>query len=227
MKKNHSAIWLGFAVFFAAAVYSMLLFILKPRLDATAWVLYGATMLAFLLMGVQVITAARGDGVVLNSVQNIVTEVYFALQFVFGGIICQCFSGLPFIPAIVFEVLLLVVYLVISFVIFATQNNNAAQKRNALDALRVQRSLESDVLSMMSQQTDPDLQKTLKELAEAIHFCDVSDHQNVAEFDRRIAEDVAILRDELKDEEAEPLRRIAEIRGMIDERNRMAAILKQ
>ncbi len=228
MKKSYSGFWVGVAVFFIAAVYSIILFLAKPNFDITAWVLYGATMVAFLLFGIQSIACARsGSGIIMDTALGIVTVIYFGLQLIFGGIVCMCFSDVPLTPVIVCEVILLAAYLVIAFLMYAAQSNNAAQDHNDQKTVQKMRLLESDVQGMMEEASDPNVKKALKDLAEAIHFSDVVSLPGLADVEGRIAQNIAVLQDELTDENANPLARIETLRRLLKERDRTAAILKR
>ena len=228
MKKSHAGFWVGIAVFFIAAVYSVILFLVKPTFDITAWVLYGATMVAFLLVGIQMIASSKsGSAIVMDTALGIVTAIYFGLQLIFGGIICMCFTDVPLTPVIVCEIILLAAYLVIAFLMYAAQSSNAAQDHNDQKTVQKMRFLESDVQGLMEEATDPDVKKALKDLAEAIHFSDVVSLPGLADVEARIAQNVAVLQDELTDDSADPLARIEKIRRLLKERDRTAAILKR
>ncbi len=228
MKKSHSGFWVGVAVFFIAAVYSVILFLAKPNFDIAAWVLYGSTMVAFLLFGIQSIASARsGSGIIMDTALGIVTAIYFGLQLIFGGIVCMCFRDVPLTPVIVCEIILLAAYLVIAFLMYAAQSNNVAQDYNDQKTVQKMRLLESDVQGMMEEASDPNIKKALKDLAEAIHFSDVVSLPGLADVEGRIAQNIAILQDELTDENANPLARIETLRRLLKERDRTAAILKR
>ena len=228
MKRGHAGFWVGIAVFLIAAVYSIILFLLKTSFDLSAWVLYGATMVAFLLVGIQAIASAReGSGIVMDVSLGIVTAVYFGLQLVFGGIICMSFSDLPLTPVIVCEIILLAAFLVVAFLMYAAQSSNAAQEQNDRKAVQKIRLLESDIQGMMEEATDSNVKKALKGLAEEVHFSDIASLPGLDDVESRIAQNVAILQDELTDETADALARIEKISRLLKERNRTAAILKR
>ena len=228
MKRSHAGLWAGIAVFFAAAVYSILLFLLKPRLDPPAWVLYGATLLAFLVTGIQVLFSARtGSGMVMDTTLGIVTAVYFGLQLVFGGIVCMRFEGLPLIPVLVCEIILTAAYLVTAFLIFAAQSSNAVQDQNDQQTVQKMRRLENDVQGMAEEASRPEVRKALQKLAEEIHFSDVASLPGLADVESRIAREVMTLQEELNDPKADPLVRIETIRRLLKERDRTAAMLKR
>lgn len=228
MKKSHAGFWIGAATFFLAAIYSVILFWVKPSFDIAAWVLYGATMIAFLLMGIQAIAASRGGpAIALDAALGIVTAIYFGLQLIFGGIVCMCFADVPLTPVIVCEILLLAAYLLVVFLVYAAQSSSAAQTHNDRKAVQKLRLLESDVQGMMEDATRPEIRQALKDLAEAIHFSDAASLPGLADVEGRIAQNVAVLQEELTDEGANPLARIEKIRQLLRERDRTAAILKR
>lgn len=228
MRKSHAGFWVGLALVFLAAVYSAIVFLVKTTFDVSAWMLYGFTMAAFLLMAVQAVAASRkGSGIVMDTALGLVTLLYFGLQLIFGGVICMCFSGLPMTAVLVCEILLLAAYLGIAFMMYAAQSHSAAQERNDQQAVRKLRLLESDVLGMAEEQTDAERKQALQALAEEIHFSDVATDPALADVEGRIAQNVAILQEELTDEAADVPARIEAIRRLLKERNRTAAILKR
>ena len=228
MKKSHAGFWVGIAVFFIAAVYSVILFLVKPQFDLTAWVLYGATMVAFLLAGIQAIASSRsGSGIIMDTTLGIVSAIYFGLQLIFGGIVCMSFSDVPLTPVIVCEIILLAAYLVIAFLMYAAQSSNSAQAHNDRQAVQNMRLLESDVQGMMEEAVNPDVKKALKDLADAIHYSDVVSLPGLADVEGRIAQNISALQDEFTDDRADPLARIDRIRRLLKERDRTAAILKR
>ena len=96
MKKSHAGFWVGIATLFFAAVYSAIVFLVKTTFNLSAWMLYGFTMVAFLLVAIQMIAASRkSSSIVMDTALGLVTAVYFGLQLIFGGIICMCFNDLP------------------------------------------------------------------------------------------------------------------------------------
>ncbi len=228
MKKSHASVWVGVAAFFLAAVYSVILFLVKPHLDLTSWVLYIATMIAFLLVGIQMIAAARGGpSVVTDTALGIVTAIYFFLQLIFGGIVCMSVKDVPTTPVIVGEIILLALYLAIAFLMYAAQSSNAAQDHNDKKAVQKMRLLESNVQGMIEETEDPGVKQALKELAEAIHYSNVVSLPGLADVEGRIAQNVAVLQEELADDSADPLARIETLKRLLKERDRTAAILKR
>ena len=228
MKKSHSGFWVGLIVFFLAGIYSAILFLAKPNFDITTWVLYGATMVAFLLLGIQMIASSgRGSAIVTDTALGIVTAIYFGLQFIFGGIVCMCFTDIPLTPVIICEILLLAAYLVIAFLMYAAQSSNAAQDHNDRQTIQKMRLLESDIQGMMEETTNPEVKKALKDLAEAVHYSDTATLPGLVDVENRIAQNIAVLQDELTDDNANPLARIEALRRLLKERERTAAILKR
>ena len=85
MKKSHAGFWVGIASLFIAAVYSAILFLVKTTFDVSVWMLYGFTMVAFLLITIQSVAASRkSSSIVIYTALGVVTLIYFGLQFFFG-----------------------------------------------------------------------------------------------------------------------------------------------
>ena len=228
MKKSYAGFWVGFAALFLAAVYSAVLFLVKSTFDTSAWILYGFTMVAFLLIAIQSVAASgKSNCIVLDAALGIVTLIYFGLQLVFAGIICMCFADLPMTAVLVCEIILLAAYLFISFVMYSAQSHSSAQDHNDQKTIRKMRLLENDVLCMADNQTDRGKQQALKALAEEIHYCDLTEHAALDDVDGRIAQNVAMLQEELMDETADVHARIETVRRLLKERDRTAAILKR
>lgn len=228
MKKSRAGFWVGIASLFMAAVYSVILFLVKTTFDISAWMLYGFTMVAFLLITIQSVAASRkSSSIVMDTALGFVTLIYFGLQFVFGGMICMCFSDLPMTAVLVCEIIILAAYLVIAFIMYGAQSHSTAQDQNDQNAVRKMRLLENDILDMAEEQTDAAKKQALKALAEEVHFSDVATYPTLADVEGRIAQNVAILQDELTDESADVYARIEAIRRLLKERNRTAAILKR
>lgn len=227
MKKGHAGFWVGISVFLIAVVYSVVLFLVKPSLDDSSRVLYVATIIAFLLFGMQAIASSRSkSAIVTESALGIVTAIYFGLQLIGGGILCMSFKSLPFTPVVISEIILLSAYLVFAFVMFAAQSSNAAQDHNDQKAVRRMRLLEDDVLELMDDAANPEVKKALKNLAEEVHFSDVVFLPALVDIDHLIARDIAILQAKLNDDDANVLTKIEEIDKLLRERKRIAAISK-
>ena len=222
MKKGHAGFWVSVSVLLIAAVYSFVLFLVKPVFDISSRVLYGATMIAFFLFGMQAIAMSRSKAtIVSDSALGIPTAIYFVVQVIGGGIICMSFKNIPLMPVVICEIILLAAYLVVVFLMFA------AQSRNAQKAVRKMRLLEDDVLEMMNETTNSEVKKALKNLAEVIHFSDVVSLPGLIDIDHQIARNISILQDELNDESSNLLDRIETLCKLLKERDRIAAILKR
>lgn len=117
-------------------------------------------------------------------------------------------SDISLTLVIICEIALLAIYLVIAFLMYAAQSSNAAQYHNEQKTVQKMRLLESDVQGMMEETTDPGVKKALKDLAETIHYSDIVSPPSLADIEGRIAQNIAILQDELTDENADPLARI-------------------
>lgn len=228
MKKNHAGFWVGLAILFIAAIYSVIVFLLKPSFDLSAWILYGFTMVAFLFVAIQAIASARsGAAVIMDTTLGIVSAVYFMLQFIFGGIVCMCFADLEIVPVLVGEIILLAAYLAITFLIYGAQSHMAAQDSRDLNTVQKMGRFESDVRGMADHQDDATLKQALNGLAEEIHYSDVASMPVLADVEGRIERNIANLHDELMEEGADVQKRIETIRRLLRERDREAMMAKQ
>lgn len=228
MKNSHAGFWVGMSVVLIAAVYSVIVFLVKSTWDAAAWILYGFTMAAFLLTAVQCIAVSRsGAGLVLDTALGVVTLIYCGVQFILGGVIGMCLSGIPATPVIVCELVILAAYLLAAFLMYGAQSHSAAQDHNDRQAVQRMRLLESDVQGMAEAAANPEWKQALRKLAEEIHYSDAATLPGLEDVEARIAKNVAQLQDELEDGESDPVPRIEAIRRLIKERDRTAAILRR
>ena len=208
-----------------AAIYSVILFLVKPEFDTSAWVLYGSTMVAFLLAGIQLVTiSGSGSGMVMDVTSLIITAIYFFIQLLFGGIIFMSREDLPLTPVVVCEIILLAAYLVISFAMNAARSHSTAQDQNDAAAVRSIQIMETDIRNMTDSENDPVIKKALNELAEEIHYAAPTGSSGTADVDYRISQNIAILRMELANRNGDPLQTISLIRNQLKERDRAAAI---
>lgn len=218
----------GIGVAVLAVIYSVLVFFLKKEFNLSAWILYVFTLLAFLCLCLQIVAAAHEkQNAVFTAVTVIAALIYWAVQFVFGGIICMHYEILK--PGVVLaaEMILLVLYLIIIFVLNSAHGHAQRQDIADRNAVIHVRKLESDVKDLSDKQHNPEIKRKLDELAENLHYLDVFEHIDLEEQDKTISEGIARIRYRLEDgnEEIEDL--IADVRGAIKERDRRAAILKQ
>lgn len=227
MKKSHAGLWLGVGVFFAAAVYSVILFLVKPSFDLSAWVLYGSTMIAFLLLGIQLVASSgSGSGLIFDTAFGIVTLIYFLIQFIFGGIICMRQNDLPLTPVVVCEIILLAAYLVIMFLMNAAHSHSSAQDQNDRTAVQTARLREAQIRGFADKASLPALKKALNDLADDVHYSSPATRPGLADVESRIDKQIIILEDELSNNSGDPLERVQKIRDLLKERERTAAILK-
>lgn len=228
MKKNHSSLWLAGAIIFLAAIYSAVLFLLKKTFDFSSWVLYTFTMIAFILLALQVVASSKNsENVAMDASLGLLTVVYFLIQVVLGGIVCMFFTDLPNTSVLVSEIILLGIYLVAAFVMYGAQSHSSAQSANDRRSVNKIRLLENDIQCMAEQAADADVKKALENLAEEIRYSDVANLPGLADVEARIAQNVAVLQEELTDEAANVAERIETIQRLLRERNRTAEILQR
>lgn len=229
MKRNRIGFWLVTAAVLGAIIYSVVLFMVKPVFDTSAWILYGFTLGAFLLLAIQLGASVRqGSGAILDTALGMVTGLYWALQFVFGGVICMCFTGLAETPVLIAECVLLALYLGLFLMVSLTQHRNgsAPVSHNTEAAILRTQLLERDVKILAEQQSDPALKQALAELAEQVHFSDAVSMPELLDVDSRIEQNMQMLRAALADPEADPMAFVRTLKVLVKERDMTAAAYK-
>lgn len=188
MNKNSSRKWLCAAVALAALLYSGLLFLIKPALDVSAWILYGFTIAAFLLLMVQL---AFGSGGVksypmLDHVSSAVTGLYVAVQVIVGGIVLMFFDGLPLTLVVFGEALVLGAYLLYVFLFSAVSSHVEAQDAAVDVKLSNIRSVVAQLEMLAAAQSDAAMKKKLSDAAKELRFQDVMTPPELASMDVHI-----------------------------------------
>ena len=228
MNHKGKGLWMGAGVIALAVIYSVLLFVLKKEFNMSAWILYAFTMLAFLCLFLQTVTVSYGKQLVAFSAATImVTFVYWAIQFVFGGIVCMYFEILKQGMVLVAEMVLLVLYLVLLFAVNGAHGHAQRQEiadRNVVSHIR---KWESDVRNLSDQQKNSKNKNRLNELADEIHYLDVFEHAELNAQDEKITEGIARIRYRLEDGNEEIDDLIVEVQNAVKERDRRAVVLKQ
>ena len=228
MMKNRTRNWIGIAVLLTAAVYSVVLFLVKSKFDQSSWFLYGFTIVAFAFLFVETSPSAHRDkSIIMDTALRAITLVYFLLQFIGGGIICMRFSGLPFAAVLVGEAILFTAYLVFAFLIFGPQRNIAIQDQNDRGAIRKHHMRETEVRAMAEKQSKADVRTALEQLAEELHYSEICLLPELTFIEDKIDRDLLSLKDELANEDINVLERIETIRLLVKERNQKAILLKQ
>lgn len=230
MKRSYAGFWICTAFLFTAAIYSAIVFLVKPVFDISTWVLYGFTMVAFLLTAFQaLLTFRKSCDIFTETAFRCVTLIYFGLQFTFGGIICMYFHDLPLTAVLVWETILLAAYLVSALIMYGVQSHSASQDWNDRNAVCKMRLWEGDILNMAERQEDAAKKLVLQSLADEIRYSDVSVAvcPALTEVEDHIARNIAILQKELTNETGDVYARIEVVRRLLKERNRAATILKR
>ncbi|MBQ7851008.1 MAG: hypothetical protein IJ343_14885 [Clostridia bacterium] len=229
MKRNRIGIWYVTAVVLAAIVYTVVLRLVKPVMDTSAWILYGFTLGAFVLLAIQLGASVRqGSGAILDTALGMIAGVYWALQFVFGGVVCMAFTGLAETPVLIAECVLLALYLGLSLMVnmAQTRNGSAPVDHRKESAILRTKLLERDVQILAEQQTDPALRRALTELAEQVHFSDATSMPELLDVDSRIEQTLAQLRMDLADPAADALATVRALSVLVKERDMTVTAFK-
>jgi len=216
-----------FGCLLAAVIYSAALFIIKGSLNVAQWVLYVFTLLSFLLLMLHLVSKGGKKHAAVDAAAGMVAKLYFGLQFMLGGILGMCFDNLSKTVALIGCTLLLMVYLAVAIVAGTTKQSHSVQEKNSREGLNKLRFWESDLLGMAEKQTDFELRKALKDLAEEVHYSDAVSLPGLKEIEMSIERSIALLRLEMSDGASDVHPAIQNISSLMKERNRLAAILKQ
>lgn len=228
MRKDRSRLWLCLTVVFIAIVYTSLLLLLKPQLDLSSWTLYGFTIMAFLLLIIQI---AFGTGGIkaypaFEYVNIAVTIGYTAFQFILGGVILMLFDGLPFVPVVCVEAVILVVYLVYTFISSAVLSHTENQEQRIDKSVTNVRLMITDLEMMAATQPDKETKDKLLEAAKEIRYQDVISSPELASLDLRIQQCVDCIRAALECEDGDADTAIKSLSNMLLERKLKCKALK-
>jgi len=196
MHKNRSRLWMCLTVVIFAALYCFLLFNMKKSMDISAWALFAFTMVSFLLLIVQLAFGAGGikEYPQFDYVNTTVACIYCGVQLVLGGIILMLFKGLPFIPVICTESILLAAYLVYTFILTGVSSHAESQDAKTDAALTNIRTQIAELETLAAAQSDAAIKTRLRRAAEDLRYQDVIVPAEAAALDDKIRRSVEDIR---------------------------------
>lgn len=229
MRKNHSRAWLCLAVLAIGIAYTVILMLIKPDFDISRWTLFAFTLMSLVLLIIQL---AFGDGGIKAYPQfdyiNTTVAVYYALfQFVVGGVLLMCFGGLPFVPVICVEAVVLTAYLVYTFILSAVTSHADSQDRASDAALTNQRKLISDLELMAAEQPEGEIKRRLISAAREIRFQDVLTPPELVALNKSVRRCVADLQTALVGDDGEAEALIDRLDALLSERKQKSRALKR
>lgn len=231
MKKNSGArTWIVLIIVLLAGIYSVALFALKHSFAPAHWIAYGFTLLAFLLL---ILDVSLPSGVskqypMLDLPMSAVAAAYCGVQFLLGGVIAMLIPGLSSTLALAVGIALLLVYVVFVFLSFSAGGKIQQQDEQDLRGVSAVRLLTADVEGIAALTADDSLRQKLAALAEAVRYSDPVSAPELADMEQRIRTNVALLKDEVEEgKTAQALQRVQNIQRFVEERNRKCAALKK
>ena len=227
MRNTGRGYWAGAGVILLAIAYSVILFLLKKDFNLSTWVLFAFTIIAFICLFLQCVVGLNGNhNEAFSAASLMITIVYCVIQFVFGGLICMFFDIEQSSVVLVAEVIVLVLYLIALFALNGAHDD--AQKQDIADSFAVQTiyTMEAEVRNLSDAQEKGTVKDLLNELADDLHYMNAMDNKSVKEQEERIKKGIGIIRYKLEngDDDIEDV--VFEVRNTINERSRIAAIVR-
>lgn len=230
MNKHHGSGWLGALIVFLAAMYSGLLFGIKPALTSAQWIIYAFTMLAFALLAADVLLPFGGvkQYPMLNMPMSRMAFVYFLVQLIVGTVILYGVPGFSPLAAFITGLVILCAYAACTLLMTAGAShiiNQDERDHRDVSALRTMKA-ELDTIAAMT--ADASLKATIAALAESVQYSDPKSVSGIAEIEERLNSNISLLREEVEDGETErAAKRTEKIRTLIGERTAMLRALKR
>lgn len=230
MKRNYSGVWKGFAIVFAAVIYSILLFAFKKNFNLASWIAYGYTMVAFfvLLAGVCFQSGSEKAYPMFDLAASGLSCIYFCVQFILGGIAAMAIPDLSTKTAGLVGLLLLSVYVVIVLVFRA--GTSSVQGQDDIDGRKVmdQQLLVAEIDTIETFVAETQLREKLSTLRDLLRYSDPLGQTALADLEERIRHNITLLREEAEEGENEKISvRIDRLQRLLAERNQKCRALKK
>lgn len=225
MKKEKSGFLHTMMSLVIAAVYSLILFLVKKNFSIASWIAYGFTITAFFLM---IVDHNTKRNVLFSIPRSCVTMGYCVLQFFIGGVLLMCFDGLNPVGVLIGETLLLAVYLLLAFGLLGAESVVEAQDDYAETKIQTIRMMQADLQVISCGTQDEELKKEILALMERIKYSDPFSHEMLQDLEERIKSNISLLREEIEDNDIEKAhKRVKKIQQLIEERNAKCAVTKK
>lgn len=228
MKKNHQ-IWICFAFAFFALLYSVLLFVLKKSMSTSNWIAYGFTIIAFLI---QILSyGIREESTkafpFFSILSNKICLVYFAVQFLVGGIISMVLS-VSSITMFVVGIVILLLYIISALII--KSGTSSIKEIDEFDYQNVARcrKMVAEMQTCEKLLYGSPLSKKVNKLREEIMYSDPVTDTSINGMDKRIENNILLLREEAEDREFEKVeKRLDKLDLLISERKALVMASKK
>ena len=222
MKRNYSGVWKGFAIVFAAVIYSILLFAFKKNFNLASWIAYGYTMVAFLVLLAGVCFQSGSEKAYP------MFDLAASGQFILGGIAAMAIPDLSTKTAGLVGLLLLSVYVVIVLVFRA--GTSSVQGQDDIDGRKVmdQQLLVAEIDTIETFVAETQLREKLSTLRDLLRYSDPLGQTALADLEERIRHNITLLREEAEEGENEKISvRIDRLQRLLAERNQKCRALKK
>lgn len=187
MDERKQGIWYMAGACFLAIVYIIIVKLLKPEMDTASTIIAGFTLFSFFPLCLHFLARIKTvPDFIFNAAFSTISLIYFGIQLVVGGIVLFSFNDLPWVPVLVFELVLLCIYVVMGFAVFEIQNranNKAAEERQTV--IQKQK-WEATVQGMMDNLEETDDKETFSQLLEAVHYSDAVSYPGMESIDTEI-----------------------------------------
>lgn len=228
--KTYSKIWTSIAIVLLGALYSFVLFALKKDLSLSEWIVYGFTIMAFLILIVSV-CVRLGDTkeyAMFDIPQLGLTLVYFGVQFMFGGILAMLFPLPDEYRILLIETVVLAVFVIISILFQAklkTVRRIDDEDYNNVSHIREMTAMANTIAKMLK---DPELILKADQMADAFRYADPVHISETKGIEERMESNLKILREDIETGDMNHVAaRIDRIVLMIEERADMISALKK
>lgn len=228
--KTYSKTWTSIGIILFGALYSFVLFTLKKDLSLSEWIVYGFTILAFLIL-IVFVCVRLGDTkeyAVFDIPQFGLTLVYFGVQFIFGGILAMIFPLPDEYRTLLIETVVLAAFIIIS-ILFQSKLKTVRHLDDIdyhdVSHIREMTAMANTIAKMLK---DPELILKASQMADAFRYTDPVHISETKGIEERIENNLKILREDIETDEMDHVAaRIDKILLMIEERAGIIAYLKK
>jgi hypothetical protein len=215
------------AVFVAAALYNLAVFIIPFERGSNFWAAYASTMLAMIVAtatGLYAVGRGSAQSRFYGASLMILVLGYFSIQMAVG-LLPMMLPAIPLFITILASAGLLGSFIILLMGAGITKNvvEDAGAKTKAKTFFI--KSLQIDIEGLAARAADANAKAALKKLTEAIRFSDPMSNPQLADAENDIMAKATILTNSLDDTSKIPAL-CEELRRMLEERNRKCKLLK-
>ncbi len=227
MKNNKKGISFLAVYAIVLVLYNVIFFVIPFPKNASAFIEYGASLLAIVLGAVITYIAFSKGDTVKSKVYGFpifrLGMYYSAVQLVFG--LAVCITGfwveVPIYVSVTVSVLILGLSLI--GVIGADNVRDVIERQEVSDAAAIQNisALISDMKGISEQSTDPALKARLQKLYEQFRYSDPVSSSATLELEAKLREEIAALKGSVSSDDSAAAKKAEEIERLLEERNRI------